>query len=154
MSISTSIKHAAYRALNPVMTTLLRSPLHRVVSGGIALLHFPGRKSGREFVVPLSYVRDGDTVTFLSSQNTVWWKNFRDGDVAVSIEIARETLTGSAQLWENDSEELRDRVRRFLTALPRDARVYGITLDGDKRPIEASIAEKADELVIVEVRLD
>lgn len=154
MTVSTSIKHAAYRALNPVMTTLLRSPLHRVVSGGIALLHFQGRKSGREFVVPLSYVRDGDTVMFLSSRNTVWWKNFRDGDVAVSIEIARESHTGSAQLWENDSEELRDRVRRFLAALPRDARVYGITLDDDKQPIEESIAEKAAELVIVEVRLD
>jgi deazaflavin-dependent oxidoreductase (nitroreductase family) len=136
------------------MKTLLRSPLHRIASRGVALLHFRGRKSGREFVTPLSYVRDGETVTFLSAHGTGWWKNFRDGDVAVSVEIARETHTGNAQLWESDSDQLRDRVRDFLCALPRDAKVYGIKLDDNKQPIEASIAEKAHELVIVQVELD
>jgi hypothetical protein len=154
MSISKRIEHAAYRVLNPVMKTLLRSPLHRIASGGIALLHFRGRKSGRELVTPLSYVRDGDVVLFLSGHSTSWWKNFRDGNVPVSIEIARTTQTGIAQLWDGDSETLRERVRYFLSKLPRDARVYGVKLDDNKQPIEASIAEKAPELVVVEVQLD
>jgi hypothetical protein len=45
-------------------------------------------------------------------------------------------------------------VRRYLTALPRDAKVYGIKLDESRRPVEESLAKAAPELVLVEVELD
>ena len=60
----------------------------------------------------------------------------------------------TARLFDGDSEHLREGVRRFLTALPRDARVYGIKLDDDRKPIEESLAEAAGNLVLVEVELD
>jgi hypothetical protein len=149
-----NIENLLYKTLNPVMTALLRSPLHSIASGSIALLHFRGRKSGREFVTPLSYVRENGTVCFLSAHSTRWWMNLREEGVPVSIEIARETYTGKARLWDGDSEELRKRVRRFLCALPRDAKVYGIKLDESRRPVEESLAKAAPELVLVEVELD
>jgi hypothetical protein len=48
MSITSSIENWLYRVANPVVKMLLRSPLHGIASGNIALLHFRGRKSGRE----------------------------------------------------------------------------------------------------------
>jgi hypothetical protein len=45
-------------------------------------------------------------------------------------------------------------VRRYLTALPRDAKVYGIRLDERNKPVEESLAEVAPELLFVEVELD
>ncbi len=154
MSIAQSIENWTYRVVNPVMKVLLRSPLHAIASGSLALLHFRGRKSGREFVTPLSYVRENGTVCFLSAHSTRWWMNLREEGVPVSIEIARETYTGKARLWDGDSEQLRERVRRFLRALPRDAKVYGIKLDGNRTPVEESLAKVAPELVFVEVELD
>ena len=65
MSVAATIEHGLYRVLNPVMKTVLRSPLHRMASKTIALLRFRGQASGREFVTPLSYVRDDQTVWFL-----------------------------------------------------------------------------------------
>jgi hypothetical protein len=149
-----SIENWIYKALNPVMTALLRSPLHGIASSNIALLHFRGRKSGREFVTPLSYTRENDTVRFLSAHSTRWWMNFRGEPALVSIEIARETVTGKARLWDGDSEQLREGVHRFLSALPRDAKVYGIKLDQSRRPVEESLAQAAPTLVLVEVELD
>ena len=149
-----SIENFLYKTLNPVMTVLLRSPLHGIASSSIALLHFRGRKSGREFVTPLSYTRENDTVRFLSAHSTRWWMNLRGDAIPVSIEIARETHTGKARLLDGDSEPLREGVRRFLTALPRDAKVYGIKLDANRRPDEESLAKAAPELVLVEVELD
>ena len=149
-----NIEHWIYKTLNPVVTALLRSPLHGIASGSLALLHFRGRKSGREFVTPLSYTREKDTVRLLSAHTTRWWMNFRGEPAAVSLEIARETYAGKARLWDGDSEQLRDGVRRFLSALPRDARVYGIKLDANRRPVEESLAKAAPELVLVEVELD
>ena len=48
-----------YATLNTPIRALLRSPLHGIASRNLALLHYRGRKSGREFVTPLSYVREG-----------------------------------------------------------------------------------------------
>jgi hypothetical protein len=149
-----SIENWLYKTLNPVMTALLRSPLHRIASGSIALLHFRGRNSGREFVTPLSYTRENDTVRLLSAHSTRWWMNLRGDAVPVSIEIAKEMYPGKARLWDGDSEPLREGVRRFLCALPRDAKVYGVKLDASRRPIEESLARAAPQLVLVEVELD
>ena len=96
----------------------------RIASRDIAILHYTGRKSGRDLNTPLSYVWEEHTVLFLSSENTNWWKNFRDGDAAVEVEIAGERYPGTARLLEGDSPALRAGVRRFLIALPRDAAVY------------------------------
>lgn len=142
------------RLVNPAMRCLLRSPMHGVASSNIAILHFTGRKSGRALNTPLSYTREGDTLRFLSSTNTHWWKNFRGGEYPVEVEIARLRHAGVARLLEGDSEALRDGVRRFITDLPRDAVVYRIRLDQNREPTEASIAAAAPRLVLVEVTLD
>jgi hypothetical protein len=158
MSMAETVELWIYKILNPFVKALLRSPLHGIASKNVALLHFRGHKSGREFVTPLSYVRENvrenGTVCLLSAHGTRWWMNLREEGTPVSIEIARETVTGKASLWEGDSEALRERVRRYLTALPRDAKVYGIKLDETNRPVKESLAEVAPELVFVEVQLD
>jgi hypothetical protein len=143
-----------YSTLNPPMRALLRSPFHGVASRNLAILDYHGRKSGRRFETPLSFVRDGSVVRFLSSHNTGWWKNFRDGPTPVEIEIGRKKISGQARVWETDSDHLRDGVRKFLTALPRDAVVYGIGLDSDRKPRESDIVKTANHVVLVEVELD
>lgn len=150
-----SLSNAFYnRLLNPAVRRLLRSPLHRIASGNIAILHFTGRRSGRRLDTPLSYVREGDTVMFLSNQNTHWWKNFRGGKAPVEVEIAGVRYPGTAVLYEGDSEPLRDAVTRFISALPRDAVVYGIKLDRNKQPVASSVATAAPRLVLVSVSLE
>ena len=72
----------------------------------------------------------------------------------VSIEIARKTVNGTARLWDGDTDELREHVNRYLCALPRDAKVYGIKLDQNKMPIEASLIKAASTLVMVQVELE
>ena len=146
---------AFYRYLvNPVMRGLLKSPLQGALSKNIAILHFTGRKSGRQLSTPLSYTREDNTIRLLSSLNTRWWMNFRGEDAAVEVEIGPEKLAGVAHLLEGDTDELREGVTRFLVALPRDAAVYGIKLNKDKTPVESSLAEAAPRLILVEITLD
>ena len=156
------VQDLLYRALNPPMRALLRSPLHGVASRNLAILCYCGKKSGRTYETPLSYVRSGQTVCFLSSRNTRWWLNFRGADpggVPVEIEIARERWAGRAKLRTTDPREGTDRdaflgaVRAFLTALPRDAVVYGVGLDGHRRPKEDDLQAAADHIILVEVTL-
>ena len=154
MSIIQRIENLTYKIANPIVKALLRSPLHRIASGSLTLLHFTGRKSGRRYTTPLSYVRKRDTVWLLSAHSTRWWMNLRGGDAPVALEIARTTYTGKARLWETDNTELRDRVRGYLSALPRDAKIYGIKLDDDKLPDETSLIRAAQQLTFMEIQLD
>ncbi len=136
------------------MRSLLRSPLHGITSRNIGIVHFSGRKSGRKLSTPLSYTREGNVVRLLSNQSTRWWLNFRGEGVKVEMEIARRRHPGTAVLLEGDSEALREGVRRFIRALPRDAKVYGLKLDANGEVVEASLARIADQLILVEIQLD
>ena len=140
--------------LNPAMRCLLRSPLHGITSHNIGIVHFTGRKSGRKLSTPLSYTREGNIVRLRSNQRTRWWLTFRGEEVKVEMEIARQRYPGTAVLLEGDSEALREGVRRFIRALPRDAKVYGLKLTADGEVVEASLATIAGQLILVEIRLD
>lgn len=147
------IQNLLYAALNPIVRGLLQSPIHGIASANLCVFSYRGRRSGRQFTTPLSFMREGSTVRLLSSHNTHWWNNFLDGPVAVEIEIARKTYHGRATTLVEDSEVFRDGVRAFLAAVPRDAKVYGIKLDSHRSPREEDIARAAGHVVLVEVEL-
>jgi len=46
------------RLVNPVVRLLLRSPVHRLLSGSLVILSYQGRKSGRWRSLPCMYARD------------------------------------------------------------------------------------------------
>mgnify|MGYP003677351655 FL=1 len=70
------------------------------------------------------------------------------------MEIARQRHSGTAILLEGDSEALRTGVRRFIRALPRDAKVYGLKLDANGEVVESSLADIAEQLILVEIQLN
>jgi hypothetical protein len=140
--------------LNPVMRSLLRSPLHGITSHNIGIVHFTGRKSGRKLNTPLSYTREGNILRLLSNRSTRWWLNLRGKGIKVEMEIARQLHPGTAVLLEGDSDALREGVRRFIRLLPRDAKVYGLKLGADGEIVETSLEAIAQQLILVEIQLD
>jgi hypothetical protein len=142
-----------YAALNPVMIALLRSPIHGIASANLCIFSYRGRRTGKSYSTPLSFMRVGSIVRLLSSHNTRWWNNFLDGPVDVDFEIGRTTFYGKAQTTVEDSEAFRNGVRTFLSAVPRDAGVYGIKLDSNRKPREEDIARAAGHVVLVEIEL-
>jgi hypothetical protein len=143
-----------YSALNPIVTAVLRSPFHGLGSANLCILTFRGRRSGRRYSTPLSYMREGSLVRLLSSQRTKWWKNFLLEPAEVEVEIAGRTHHGRARALVFDDASYREGIRRFLSAVPRDARVYGIRLDADRQPREDDLEKAAGHVVLVEVELE
>jgi hypothetical protein len=151
------LRQLLYEALNVPMRALLRSPFHGVASRNLCILRYRGRRSGRRYETPLSYVREGERVWLLSSRDTRWWTSFTPGPgVPAPVEVlaAGTVLRGRARTIQHERERLRETARRFLTALPRDAMVYGIGLDRARRPKEDDLERALGRLVLVEVELE
>ena len=81
------------------MRLLLRSPLHPLVSGRLALITVTGRRSGRRFTFPVGYERDGDLVTITVGwpQQKLWWRNLRGEGAPVLLRLQGEERKGHAQ---------------------------------------------------------
>lgn len=71
------------RAVNPLMRLLLRTPLAGGLRKQFMVLSFRGRKTGREFAIPVSaHWIDGELYALIAS---VWKVNFRGGGPATVL---------------------------------------------------------------------
>ena len=86
------------RVGNPGVRLLLRSPLHPLVSGRLALITVTGRKSGRSYTIPVSYRRTGDVVKIGVGWpgRKAWWRNLRGEGAPVTMLLRGEQRTGRA----------------------------------------------------------
>lgn len=86
------------RTGNHAVALLLRSPLHPLVSGRMALITVTGRRTGREYTFPVDYRRDGDRVTIRVGwpARKVWWRNLRE-PADVRLRLAGHERAGRAQ---------------------------------------------------------
>jgi deazaflavin-dependent oxidoreductase (nitroreductase family) len=140
------------RLVNPFVGLLLRSPLHGLMSADVMLITVTGRRSGRRYTMPVSYLRDGDRVRCLTGREMTWWRNLRGG-ADVTLQLAGEERRGRAEAVVDDADRIERALADFLTRLPRDAVYYEVGLDGAQRPLEADVQRAADHVVPIEIRL-
>ena len=86
------------RIVNPALKAVLRSPIHRLASGRVALLTYTGRRSGREYTIPCFYRDKGDEVTIAVGwpDRKVWWRNLTGRGGPVRLLVQGEELRGHA----------------------------------------------------------
>lgn len=89
---------AMNRIVNPALRAILRSPVHRLASGRVALLTYTGRRSGREHTLPCFYRDKGDEVTIAVGwpDHKVWWRNLTGEGGPVRLLIQGHELQGHA----------------------------------------------------------
>lgn len=102
---------------NPIVTAVLRSPLHGVMSGSTLLLTYTGRKSGRAFTFPISYGRRGETLWLITHRRKSWWKNVQGG-APVIVRLAGHDRRGRAEILTANSTELREAIQLVYRGLP------------------------------------
>ncbi len=151
-AIAMKVPEPLFVIVNPLMKLLLHSPLHFIMSRGLLVLEFTGRKSGRQFSTPLRYQRDADTIRCFTSRDTNWWRNLRGG-AAVGLRLAGRQVRCEAQVLAADHPERADLLRRYLKEFPGDAVYHEVALNPDKSPKEADLQAALATLVIVEMKL-
>ena len=97
------------RVLNPVVRTLLRSPLHWPLSRWFVLLSWTGEKSGQQRSTPVSYVQE-DSVAWVTAADK--WTKHVVGNETLRLRLRGAWTSASASQVENE-ESLQQHVRLF-----------------------------------------
>jgi deazaflavin-dependent oxidoreductase (nitroreductase family) len=114
--------------VNVVVSAVLRSPLHGLLSGSTDLVRYTGRRSGKQFTTPTQYVRDRNGVVILvgSPEAKGWWKNFRDErDVELLIGRRWMPMTARALVGADEPAAVAPLLDAYLRRFPRAARAFG-----------------------------
>ena len=120
---------------NPMVSWLLRSPLHGPMSSSTMLITYTGRKSGRAYTTPVNYVRDGETLLVVSPRDRIWWRNLRGG-APVTVLVAGRTLRGVGRAFEDEAAVEEGGLLTVLQKSPALRRFWRVELDPDGKPQE------------------
>jgi hypothetical protein len=124
-------------AMNKIVRWLLHSPLHGVLSPWLMLVTYTGRKSGKTYTTPVSYVKSGGAVMFFTAHK--WWHNF-EARSPVTLRIKGRDLHGVAEAVA-DPYKTEPVVRAFLEEKGvGSAWVIGLKLKGKTIPPRDELA--------------
>lgn len=102
------------------MRAVLASPWHRRHSRNTLVLEVTGRRSGRRYRLPVSYVEDaGALLVFVDrAGGKLWWRNLRGGAPVRVLLRGRWEVRRAEVAGEDDPPRLAESLARFAAAWP------------------------------------
>jgi hypothetical protein len=141
---------ALLKVVNPMLNLALRSPLGAALKD-FMVVSFKGRKTGRQFAVPVSaHVIDDDLYVLL---NAGWKYNFKDGARA-EVRYAGKTTTMQGQLI-TDSATVAQLAHRAAASYgaKKAQRSMGMKFRGDTVPTVEEFTTATNRFGVAAIRL-
>jgi deazaflavin-dependent oxidoreductase (nitroreductase family) len=142
---------------NPMMRLVLRSPLHGLFSGSLALITYRGRRSGREYTIPVQYVQAGEKVYIIpgEAEQKTWWRNLRGG-ASVGLVLRGQNVKGMAQVLqgETDKAAIAEALIHYYQRFPAAARLQHLQPASNGTFNPDDLGRIAASIVMVRVTLD
>lgn len=121
---------------NPIITSILRSPLHGLVSGMYMLITFTGKKTGKAYTTPVQYRQQGVLLKLVTRRSRTWWKNLRGG-APVTLYLHGRDLKGLAEVLDLEGPALAAEIQAIYAPMVSAAQA----------------ARLAPESVVIQIRL-
>jgi hypothetical protein len=135
--------------MNGIVSGLLRSPLHGIMSNTLILLSFKGKRSGKTYTLPVGYTLDGDLVKIVSSAG--WWKNLRK-NVPVTLWLKGQQRSGIAEAFYGD-EHVVEAITALAPNSPTLRKMYSVGLDANGQPNPEDVRRAAAHVAQIRVSL-
>jgi F420H(2)-dependent quinone reductase len=114
---------------NPLVTAILRSPLHPMLSRSVMLLTVRGRRTGKWYTVPVGYVSQDGALDVLVANRQVktWWRNL-EGGAPVELGLRGRLVSARAEAltFERDARSFTFALRNYVAKNRQGARAVGI----------------------------
>ncbi len=140
-----------FKVMNPVMKAPLRWPLPRLLDGTLVLLTYTGRKTGKQYTIPIGYFAwgEGELMSFSSAR---WWTNLRGGTPVTLLLKGRRVQAVPTVIEER--EAVIDTLEEFIKRLgPRAARRLPIGLPRHREPTRDDLRNVPRGIALVHFQL-
>jgi hypothetical protein len=127
--LSRRVQARAFRIINVPMRFVLGLPVATPLGGSLMLAFIVGRKTGKVYRQPISYVRDGDVL--LTPGGGTWKLNLRP-DVPARIRLRGRDVTATPEVV-SDPDEVEKLLTTMAAGNPRSAAFIGVARDQDGR---------------------
>ena len=142
---------------NPFVRLILRSPLHGLFSSALLLITYHGRKSGKEYTLPVQYVQDGNNIYIVPgyAEKKNWWRNL-EGGMDVQLTLKEITMRGRGIMLEGeaDAEEIFKGFGLYLQRFPPSAKIHDVRIEADGRLNPDDLREAVKTIKMVRVKLN
>lgn len=141
--------------LNPLVSAVLRSPLHWFLSSGLMLITVTGRKTGRRYTIPVGYHEMDDAIVILVGEapRKQWWRNYRD-ERSIDIRLRNHVRRGVGRVLDGRSSEFRERVDASFRRSRLIPWLFGIPFDPGTGLTDEQVRRFDQQAVAVKVTLD
>ena len=138
--------------INFVVVSISRSLFHPLISKSILVLNFKGRKTGRKYLIPVSYYQySKQRLVCVTDRPNIWWRNL------ISVEEIEILFRGKMRKASVEVEsENDDLIKAHLAALCEHSRVDGFFAKvryKQGKPIEEDLIRAASRMTSIEINL-
>ena len=119
--------------INPFVAFLARSPLHFLISHQVLIIQFKGRKSGKQYLVPVSYHEHESSYTCVTLRSNIWWRNLKEVS-HTKIWLKGTLKNAQIDLEFNNDQIVESTLRDLVTNNRVDAYFAKIKLNKDGSP--------------------
>ena len=141
---------------NPIVRLILLSPLYRLLGASLLLISYRGRKSGKEYTLPVQYAQAGNHIYIVPGlpEQKTWWRNLKGG-AQVRVTLAGQNLAANARLMEQESEAetLIKGLDLYLQRFPALAKSFKVGSDAAGHFNTADLRAASAGLVMIQVEL-
>ena len=142
-----------FRLANLVVVALSETPLHRLFSRQVTVLRFNGRRSGRAYKIPVSFLidsqSDSERVLCMTDSANIWWKNLLDPQV-MAMTLRGQRYAVCANVVTDDHQAIEQALEAFCRRSRVSALFSGVGMSGGE-PNSADLNVVAKRHVLIEL---
>jgi hypothetical protein len=144
------------RITNPFVRFILRSPLHGMMSAALLLITYRGKKTGREYTLPVQYAQEGKVIYIVPGmpEQKTWWRNLQGG-LPVKLTLRGKVVGATGRLLDplTDAAEILNGSTVYLRAFPALAKMYNVRIGADGSFDADDLRTAAEKVVMICVEL-
>ena len=138
--------------INFVVVSISKSLFHPLISKSILVLQFRGRKTGKKYLIPVSYCEySKQQLVCVTDRPNIWWRNLISVE-EIEILFRGKMLKASVEV-ESENDDL---IKAHLAALCEHSRVDGFFAKvryKQGEPIEEDLKRAASRMTSIEINL-
>ena len=137
---------------NTLAIGVLESPLHGIMSKGLLVLEYEGRRSGKHYSLPLQYIEDDGSLYIWAGNATekTWWRNFHK-PAPVTVQLRGEEVSATASLVDDPARRA-ELLRAYVDRYPATTATGRPKFIGQRwHPTDDELAGVADSIVFVAI---